>query len=147
MSVPLFASDDMSMLYNTYTEAMNKMLEEYYEPYVALVLDGYAHDIRMQKSAIMDSLKNEMKGVPQAEEFWAKTVSFYSRKYAKGTKFLENENSRYEIWRYSSLCKKLLEELQLDPSVFSFKITSQYILEVDIGIEEYYNTIMLVYKP
>ena len=123
------------------------MLKERYEPYVEAAVKEYAEVIREKQSNIMNVLKREMNSVPQSKEFWAQAVYFYSHKYAKGTPRLKDEHYRYQIWKYSTLCERLLEELQLDPTVFSFRLTSQHCVEMDIGIDTYYNTVMLIYSP
>ena len=155
---PLFDYNELNTLRETHRRLRNEILQKSYEPFVEEAVMFYAADIRRHHIAIMNDLQNEMNAVPNGKEFWSKARSFYSYKYNSGAnrinvpeqKFGDNKRgyaSIYRIWRYTNFRNRLLEELRLDPKVFSFKIITQHVREVDVGISEYYNTIMLVYKP
>lgn len=147
MSTPLFSMSDLHVLYHTQKIAVAEMLKDRYTPFVASAVNSFAEDIHDKHSLIMESLTSEMKAVPQSKQFWAKTISFYSNIYDKGTPHNTSDNNYYQIWAYTDFRMRLLEKLQLDPKKFSFKMESQYIKEVEVGVMEYYNTLMLVYKP
>jgi hypothetical protein len=147
MSTPLFNLSEMHVLNDTHKNAIAEMLRERYTPFVAENVKNFAEDIRDRQSLIMENLKSVLAAVPESKEFWAKTISFYSNVYERGMPHRADDNNTYQIWAYTDFRTRLLEELQLDPKKFSFKLTSQYIKNVDVGVAEYYNTLMLVYRP
>jgi len=155
---PLFDINQLNTLRETHRNLLNEMLEKRYTPFVHEAVMFYAAIIRNNHNLIMKDLQTEMNAVPNAKEFWSKTRSFYSYKYSNGAnrfdkheeKFGDNKRGFapiYCIWSYTNFRHRLLEELKLDPRIFSFKLVSQNIREVDVGVTEFYNTIMLVYKP
>jgi len=156
--IALFDNNELNTLRETHKKIRNKMLEIRYQPFVEEALLFYAAVIRINHRYIMDDLKNEMNIVPNAKEFWSKTSSFYSYRYNLGARRLDiseekfGDNKRgyapmYCIWSYTNFRNRLLEELRLDPKVFSFKLSSRHVRDVDVGVSEYYNTIMLIYRP
>ena len=127
------------------------MLGERYEPYVYEAIKVYSDIIRKDRDFIMKGIKSEMDAVPNAKEFWSKAASFYSCKNTSKYINIENDSGirhrMYRIWSYTHFREHLIAELQLDPKVFSFKLISQRVRDFDHDNTEYYNTIMLVYKP
>lgn len=147
MSTPLFSANDILLLNDKHKIAIAEMLKARYTPFVESTVKDFAEDIRDRHSLIMEGLASQMNIGPQSKVFWAKTISFYSNKYEKGTIHLETDNNYYQIWKYTDFRIRLMEELQLDPKNFSFKLESQYIKTLDVGVMQYYNTLMLVYNP
>ena len=136
--------------------SVGKMLMKRYQRFVDKAVAQHAENIRYNKLSILNGINAEIDSVPHAKEFWAKTKSFYSYKYPAGSIKRINEYdftddkggcSMYTIWAYTDFRNRLLEELKLSPKNFYFKLDSQHIRDLPDGITEYYNTIMLVYKP
>jgi hypothetical protein len=155
---PLFNINELNTLRETHRNLLNEMLEKRYTQFVEQAVMFYAADIRRNHDLIMKDLQTEMNSVPHAKEFWSKARSFYSYKYNVGANRINTHEERfgdtkrgyasmYCIWCYTNFRNRLLEELKLDSRVFSFKLVSQNIREVDVGVTEFYNTIMLIYKP
>lgn len=155
---PLFNVNELNTLRETHKRLLNEILEKRYTPFVEEAVVLYAGDIRRNHDLIMKGLQTEINSVPNAKEFWSKARSFYSYKYNVGANRINTHEERfgdtkrgyapmYSIWCYTNFRNRLLEELKLDPQVFSFKLISHHVREVDVGVTEFYNTIILVYKP
>lgn len=155
---PLFNINELNTLRETHRNLLNEMLEKRYTQFVEQAVMFYAADIRRNHDLIMKDLQTEMNSVPHAKEFWSKARSFYSYKYNVGANRIDVPEEKfgndkkgyaymYRIWSYTNFRNRLLDELRLDPRVFSFKLTSQHVREIDVGVTEFYNTIILVYKP
>jgi hypothetical protein len=154
----LFDLNELNTLRETHRRLLNEVLEKRYEPFVEEAVMCYAGDIRRNHTPIMKGIQNEINAVPDAKVFWSKARSFYSYKYNIGANRIDTREEKfgndkrgyasiYRIWCYTNFRNRLLDELRLDPRVFSFKLVSQHVREVDVGVTEFYNTIMLVYKP
>ena len=147
MSTPLFSKNDLHVLHDTHNIAIADMLKERYTPYVASAVKNFAEDIHDRQSLIMEGLKYQMNIAPQSKEFWARAISFYSNVYEKGLEHRKDDNNYYQIWAYTDFRKHLMEELHLDPKKFSLRMESHYNKMVDVGVMEYYNTLIIVYRP
>jgi len=148
---PLFDTKELIDLRETHRDYLNNILEERYSPFVYEAVKVYSNIIRRDHDYIMKGIKNEMNAVPHAKEFWSKAASFYSCKnpikYIKMETDSGIKHRMYHIWAYTDFRERLLEDLQLNPKVFSFKLVKQHVRDFDNSNVEYYNTIMLIYHP
>jgi len=147
MSPPLFSVRELHMLNDIHKNAVAHMLKKRYTPYITDAVESFVERIHERHPQIMESLTSQMSAAPQEKEFWAKTISFYSTVYEKGTIHREGDKHLYQIWAYTDFRIHLLEKLQLDPKKFRFKLESYYIKNIDVGVMSYYNTLILIYRP
>jgi hypothetical protein len=147
MSSPLFSVSEINKLNVSHKISLNEMLKERYTPCVEPQVKHIATSIHKIKPLIMDGLITQMNTAPQSKQFWAKTIYFFSNVYEKGTPRKENDNHLYQVWAYTDFRVALLKELELDPKNFSFRLESHYCRTLDVGVCEYHNTLILVYRP
>lgn len=147
MSVPLFSVSDIKKLNVSHKISIAEMLKERYTCCVEAQVNHIATSIREIKPLIIDRLITQMNTAPQSKQFWAKTVYFLSNVYEKGIPRKEDDNHLYQVWAYTDFRIRLLKELELDPKNFSFRLESHYCRTLDVGVNEYHNSFILVYRP